>query len=509
MASNLIKPGEGPTLSRLTPVIDALREPIIICDEKGRRILENRAADSFFQTNGGASEMASQRVDFNNLRLSEAISAASGPGEPKSIRSLTLTNVADGSEMQFEAVFTPTSENDVWTGTVAVLREMRNPPQDAEAALEKLRAAEELVRQDRDRLNLVIENVGDPIIVANRVANITLLDSLARDLFDSMASASDPRIAANQVRLDGYLTAFTFSFLERQHKTINFYNPKSQTEVEYAARSGKIYDSEGQVAYTVTVLRDFSTWKRIERLQIERRMLEMEKFAATGKLAGTIAHEINNPMEAIKNAIYLLRDRLDPASQPIYEALKSETDRVTRILRQMLGLYRNAGHFGSFDLNGIVEDTLTLFSRPLDKAGIVVEKRLGRLPPIKGSADQFRQLLSNLVVNAKDSMAAGGRLCVRTHYAKSVREGYGQASIVVSDTGCGIPTEIRPTMFEPFITTKGEKGTGLGLWIVKGIVESHSGRIQIRSTMGRGTTFKLIFPVSRAEAGPHRTEGKL
>jgi signal transduction histidine kinase len=94
-------------------------------------------------------------------------------------------------------------------------------------------------------------------------------------------------------------------------------------------------------------------------------------------------------------------------------------------------------------------------------------------------------------------MASGGRLCIRTRYTKSVREGYGQASIVVSDTGCGIPREIRATMFEPFVTTKGEKGTGLGLWIVKGIVESHSGRIQVRSTPGRGTTFKLIFPVSQ------------
>lgn len=479
------------------PIIDALREPVIVCDQKGRVLLQNHAADSFFQINGGASEKARQRVRFNNLRFSEVTSAASAASEPKSIRKLTLMNVADGSEMQFEAVFTPTSENDVWTGTVAVLREVRNPQEDVEAALEKLRAAEELVRQDRDRLNLVIENVGDPIIVADSVANITLLDSLARDLFDSTTPTADPRMASNQVRLEAYLTAFTFSFLERQYRTINFYNPKSQTEVEYAARSGKIYDAQGQVAYTITVLRDFSTWKKIERLQIERRMMEMEKFAATGKLAGTIAHEINNPMEAIKNAIYLLRDRLDPASQPIYEALKSETDRVTRILRQMLGLYRNAGHFGSFDLNGIVEDTLTLFSRPLDKGGIIVEKRLGHLPPIKGSADQFRQLLSNLVVNAKDSMATGGRLCIRTHYAQSVREGYGQASIVVSDTGCGIPAEIRATMFEPFITTKGEKGTGLGLWIVKGIVESHGGRIQIRSTLGRGTTFKLIFPVSR------------
>jgi signal transduction histidine kinase len=341
----------------------------------------------------------------------------------------------------------------------------------------------------------VIENVGDPIVVADNAAKIVLLDPLAKELFGSTEVSPDPHIVKNEAKLAEYVTAFTFSFLERQNKTIHFYNPVSGADIEYAARSGKIYDARGQVAYTVTVMRDFSTWKRLEQLQLERRMLEMEKFAATGKLAGTIAHEINNPMEAIKNAIYLLRDRLDPASQPIYEALKNETDRVTRIVRQMLGLYRNAGQFGHFDLNSIVEDTLTLFARPLSKSGVQVEKRLGELPALKGSADQFRQLLSNLVVNAQDAMAQGGKLTISTHYRRSPRGSYGRASIVVADTGCGVPTEIRNTMFEPFVSTKGEKGTGLGLWIVKGIVEGHGGKIQVRSS-GKGTIFKLIFPVS-------------
>jgi len=162
----------------------------------------------------------------------------------------------------------------------------------------------------------------------------------------------------------------------------------------------------------------------------------------------------------------------------------------------MLGLYRNAGQLGTFDLNLIAEDTLTLFSRPLSKSGIEVAKRFGQLPAMKGSADQFRQLLSNLVVNAQDSMPNGGQLTIRTRYTKSLRGLYGEISVVVADTGAGIPPEIRSTIFEPFVTTKGEKGTGLGLWIVKGILENHGGRIQVRSSIGKGTIFKLIFPVS-------------
>src|SRR6185369_10189520 len=255
---------------------------------------------------------------------------------------------------------------------------------------------------------------------------------LAKELFGSADASRDPQLVKNEAKLDAYLTAFTFSFLDRQNKAIHLYHPANKTEIEYAARSGKIYDARGQVAYTVTVLRDFSTWKRLEQLQLERRMLEMEKFAATGKLAGTIAHEINNPMEAIKNAIYLLRNRLDPNLQPVFDVLKNETERVNRIVRQMLGLYRNTANLGSFDLNSVVEDTLTLFARPLSKLGIQVDKRMGDIAAVKGSADQFRQLLSNLVVNSRDSMPSGGKLIVRTRELRSSDGLHGWVSLSIA-----------------------------------------------------------------------------
>jgi signal transduction histidine kinase len=487
------------TISRMTTVMESMADPVILTDNQHRVIIQNRAAERFFRVPEGISEGGRRAVEFNNLLFSAALSSMVVSASETS-RDLTLVDVMEGEEVLFEAVCAPTYVSESRTGMVTVMRDvtdLRRADQEVRANLEKLRAAEEVVRQDRDRLNLVVENVGDPIVVADNAAKIVLFDPLAKELFGSGDTASrDPQVVKNEAKLDAYLTAFTFSFLDRQNKALHLYNPATKTEIEYAARSGKIYDARGQVAYTVTVLRDFSTWKRLEQLQMERRMLEMEKFAATGKLAGTIAHEINNPMEAIKNAIYLLRNRLDPASQPIYEALKNETDRVTRIVRQMLGLYRNAGHLGTFDLNSIIEDTLTLFARPLAKTGVEVDRRLGELIAMKGSADQFRQLLSNLVVNAQDAMANGGTLTIRTRYRKSLRGPSGQITILVADTGSGIPREIRSTMFEPFVSTKGEKGTGLGLWIVKGIVEGHSGKILVRSTVGKGTIFKLVFPVS-------------
>ncbi len=453
------------TISRMTTVMESMADPVILTDNQHRVIIQNRAAERFFRVPEGVSEGGKRAVEFNNLLFSAALSSMVVSGNDTS-RDLTLVDVMEGEEVLFEAVCAPTYVSESRTGMVTVMRDvtdLRRADQEVRANLEKLRAAEEVVRQDRDRLNVVIENVGDPIVVADNSARIVLLDPLAKELF--APGAKDPHIVKNEAKLDAYLTSFTFSFLEHQNKALHLYSPAAGMEVEYAARSGKIYDARGQVAYTVTVLRDFSTWKKLEQLQLERRMLEMEKF-------------------------------VQPEAQPIYDALKSESDRVTRIVRQMLGLYRNAGQLGTFDLNLIAEDTLTLFSRPLSKSGIEVDKQFGQLPAMKGSADQFRQLLSNLVVNAQDSMASGGRLTIRTRYTKSLRGMYGEISVVFADTGSGIPVEIRSTIFEPFVTTKGEKGTGLGLWIVKGILENHGGRIQVRSSTGKGTIFKLIFPVS-------------
>jgi len=487
------------TISRMGTVMQSMADPVILTDNQHRVIIQNKAAERFFRVPEGVSEGGRRAVELNNLLFSAALSSMMVSGSDAS-RDLTLVDVMEGEEVLFEAVCAPTSTPDgTRTGMVTVMRDvtdLRRADQEVRANLEKLRMAEEVVRQDRDRLNLVVENVGDPIIVADNSAKIALFDPLAKELFGPSATSRDPELVKNQAKLDAYLTSFTFSFVDKENKSLRLFHPGTRTEIEYAARSGKIYDARGQVAYTVTVLRDFSTWKKLEQLQMERRMLEMEKFAATGRLAGTIAHEINNPMEAIKNAIYLLNGKLDRSAEPVYEVLKNETDRVTRIVRQMLGLYRNTSQLGTFDLNAVIEDTLALFGRPLLKTKVNVRTDLGNVPAMRGSADQFRQLLSNLVVNAQDAMPEGGDLILRTRHLRAADGIHGWITIAVVDCGSGIPKDLRSSMFEPFVSTKGEKGTGLGLWIVKGIVENHAGRIQVRSTPGKGTIFKLAFPIA-------------
>jgi len=378
--------------------------------------------------------------------------------------------------------------------------DLRRADQELRTNYEKLRAAEEVVRQDRDRLNVIIESVGDPIVVCDGSAKVVLLDPLAQNLFgiSEKETLSDTVRVKNQAQLDAYVTAFTFGFADKESGTLKLTDPDTKQEIEYDTRSGKIYDERGQVAFTVTVLRDLTALRRVEQLRVERRMLEIEKFAAAGRLAATIAHEVNNPMEAIKNAIYLLSDSVKADAQPIYDILKSETERVARIVRQMLGLYRNNEQVKPVNINLLVEDTLLLLNRQLQRNNIEVKTKLRELPAAVVAADQLRQVLSNLVINAKDSMPDAGSLQIRTRHVHHSKEyPLGSIRLLVADTGSGIPPELRKTIFEPFVTTKGEKGTGLGLWIVRGIIGNHGGKISLKSKVGRGTVFKIELPAVR------------
>ena len=485
-------------IAQMQTVMESMTDPVILTDPQHRVITQNKAAERYFKVPDEVSEGRVRAVELNNLLFAAALSAMAVSGNDSS-RDMTLVDAIEGEEVLFEAVSAPSYRPDGHrTGMVTVLRDvtdLRRADEELRANYERLSQAEEVVRQDRDRLNLIIENVGDPIVVCDRDAKAVLLDPLAQDLFGTEKSRV-PLHVRNQAKLDAYVTKFTYSFSDRESAPLRLIHPGTQQEVEYDARSGKIYDERGLVVYTVTVLRDLTAVRRLEQLRMERRMLEMEKFAAAGRLAGTIAHEVNNPLEAIKNCIFLLTDQTKPEAGPVYEILKAETERVARIVRQMLGLYRHTEQVGNVDVNSVIEDTLLLFARQLDRAGVRVEKDLRKLPPAIGSADQIRQVLSNLVVNAKDSMNRGGVLKIRTRLVRK-DELQQVIRVLVADSGSGIAENIVQTMFEPFVTTKGERGTGLGLWIVKGIVENHGGKLRVRSRLDKGTVFSVELPVVR------------
>ena len=172
---------------------------------------------------------------------------------------------------------------------------------------------------------------------------------------------------------------------------------------------------------------------------------------------------------------------------------------MSRILRQMLGFYRQAEAMTSIDVNALVEEAEGLVVKRLRERGVQIANQLDPvIPRIRASGDQLKQVLLNLLLNAADSMAKGGTITVATQSgagAETELFGRDAVQIQVRDTGQGIPDDVLAQIFEPFFSTKPGKGTGLGLWVSQGIVQSHGGTMRVRSRVGRGTTFTITLPV--------------
>jgi signal transduction histidine kinase len=185
---------------------------------------------------------------------------------------------------------------------------------------------------------------------------------------------------------------------------------------------------------------------------------------------------------------------LEDPRHKIIDKIVKQTFRASEIVNNLLNFSRTAAaEFSEVDLNNVVEETLSLVSHPFKTARINVIKALQNdLPPVRGSVNRLQQVFLNLFMNARDAMPSGGMLEVRTAAQN------GSVEVEVTDTGAGIPRDVQNRIFDPFFTTKASgRGTGLGLSVSYGIIKEHAGKIEVRSTPGKGTSFRLEFPVSR------------
>jgi len=233
-----------------------------------------------------------------------------------------------------------------------------------------------------------------------------------------------------------------------------------------------------------------------QRERMEEQMTQTEKLTSLGLLAAGVAHEVNTPLAVISNYIQMLAKQMpdgDPR-QSIIEKIVKQTFRASEIVNNLLNFSRTgAAELADIDVNRVVEDTLVLVAHPLKTSQIQVVRHLGeKLPPVRGSANKLQQVFLNLFLNARDAMAGGGMLEVRTAAHN------GSVEIEVVDTGAGIPREHIHRIFDPFFTTKGSgRGTGLGLSVSYGIIKEHAGKIDVRSAPGKGTSFHVEFPAVR------------
>ena len=239
-------------------------------------------------------------------------------------------------------------------------------------------------------------------------------------------------------------------------------------------------------------------------LQAEDALRRSERLAAMGRMAGIVAHEINNPLEAILNLFYLLQQHpsLDPQARLYATTAEQELLRISHITKQTLSFYREPAQAIAIPIPALLDEILQLQSRQLLSNGVVVERRYSSRELVHGFPVELKQVFLNLIANAIQAMPQGGRLRVhlrRSHRGSSQRPGI---EISILDTGSGIRSEDAKRLFEPFFTTKSTKGTGLGLWICKGIVEKYEGTIRFRSTKLSGknvTSFNIFLPVPASE----------
>jgi PAS domain S-box-containing protein len=235
------------------------------------------------------------------------------------------------------------------------------------------------------------------------------------------------------------------------------------------------------------------------QLQAEEALRKTERLAAMGRVAGIIAHEINNPLEAITNAFYLLRDHPSLDTEARYYAQMGEQEllRVSHITRQTLSFYRESQQAVAVSLPEILDNVLELQSRRMQLNGITLDKDYRTQAVIHGFPVELKQVFLNLIGNAIQAMPQGGRLSVRIHESMEWNRQVRGVSVAVCDTGSGITPEHAKRLFEPFFSTKSNKGTGLGLWISKGIIQKYEGTIHFRSlrfSEGSATCFRIFIP---------------
>jgi two-component system CheB/CheR fusion protein len=271
--------------------------------------------------------------------------------------------------------------------------------------------------------------------------------------------------------------------------------------------SAPIRDKAGKVVSVVATFIDMTY-----RHSAEDMLRVSEQMSATGRLAAALAHEINNPLEALTNLVYLIsaESTIGKQVRSYVDMARVELDRIMHISKSLLGLYRAKSKTESFLIRDVINEVVELFAPRIVLANVRIVKRYEAEGEIHGSYTEMRQVFLNLVGNALEAVGQNGTVTVRT----SASRDWGNPSvrgfrISVADRGVGIRPEHRLKLFEPFFTTKGTKGTGLGLWVSNGIIHRYGGSIRVRSstTPGRsGTTFSIFLPNSTVKRSKARKD---
>jgi PAS domain S-box-containing protein len=368
------------------------------------------------------------------------------------------------------------------------------------AAVERARA-EAALREGEERFRLFLENVREYALVqldpqlrftswnpgAERIFGYSLEDAIGKP-FSLLLSPEDR---------EAQVPCMEISSLENngRHEDARWLVHKNGTRIWARWVTEPIRNKEGQITGLAKVLRD-----ETDRLKTEMTLRQSEKLAVVGRMASSIAHEINNPLEAVTNLVYLARNGvISPEVSEILEQAERELARVSHITTATLRFHRQTAQPHIVDIEEILESVLVLYEGRLKAMQVAIERRYSLHPAISCQAVEVRQVIANLVSNAIDAMLKNTsvrRLVVRLRKVTDPVSGEEGVRVMIADTGVGIKESVCKHVFEPFFTTKSATGTGLGLWLSSETVAKHRGTLRFRSrTEGkyRGTVFSLFL----------------
>ena len=386
-----------------------------------------------------------------------------------------------------------------WFGTSTDISgefEIRREIEESQARLQKAFDASE-------RLAAIVESSDDAIIGKDLSGIVTSWNPCAERMFgytaeemigQSVRKVIPPDVFPDEDRI--------MSAVARGERTEHFETLRKRKDgecIEVSLTLSPVFDETGKIAGVASISRDISQQKKVERA-----LHTTEKLATVGRMAATIAHEINNPLEAVTNLVYLAQSCMaDENGKRFLQQAQQELARVALLTKQTLGFYRETKGARQLTLGELVTPLVSVFSARARNKQISIETQIRNDPSILGIAGELRQLFANLLNNSIDAVPNAGRIMIRIERAKESsgprREG---ARLTVCDNGPGIARELRKKLFEPFFTTKIEVGTGLGLWVSSNIVRKHEGSIKVRSSTEPGkswTVFSVFFP-SAAES---------
>ncbi|MEO6817403.1 MAG: ATP-binding protein [Edaphobacter sp.] len=478
----VIAPEDHRQMRQWQAVLDSSGEGIWGLDLEGKCTFVNHMATKImgFESNellGGDIHELVHHHDSDSERFPAEqcpIFAALKKNTPLSNLSDTMFR-KDGSSFVVEMSAHPVTVEGEVLGVVVSFRDVT----DSRKQQEDLLKACELLEQRTAELNAVIESMPHGVYIATPDGKMRT-NRWARTM-------SGERFPAELNTLEGALAG------ESSTATVRTPGRWIRSVAAPVVQGGKI---TGGVAVNTDVTQS--------RLQDEA-LRKSEKLAAVGQLASSIAHEINNPLESITNLLYLVQKSDSVDEMKDYARIaQEELARVTEITLQTLRFHRQQSKPAKVDLADLLRTLLTLYTGRLLVRRLNVEMKLSHAPPVLCLEGEVRQVVNNLLRNALDAMNDGGRLLIRMHPQTNWVSGQKGVRLTLADTGEGIAPEIMQHLFEPFQTTKELTGTGLGLWVSKGIVEKHCGRIRTRSRRGEdhGTVFAVWLPL---DGGPNLT----